>query len=317
MVSSVIKYSIILTLLLSLSLSAQSVSALASVDSSDYLIGDYITYTLEVRSDKNIEVITPFFRDSLKQVEIISELAPVKSEDENINSSTFGFVVSYYDSASITIPPIAVRYKSSGSDEEKIVLSNPVTFNVHTVAVEPQLDIKDVKEPLTIPLDWKFILLIVLIVIVALAIAYYLYRRYKKRKAEQPVKKRIIKIPAHVRAMSALDNLENEKLWQKGMVKEYHSKITGIIRGYFEERFNLPALELTTSEQLQQLKRVPDAKNILEITNEFLDNADLVKFAKFVPLPSVNETMMKQAKEIVANTATSETSYIEEEVPNV
>ena len=317
MVSWVIKYSILLALLLSLSLSAQSVSALASVDSSDYLIGDYITYTLEIRSDINIEVITPFFRDSLKQVEIINELAPVKSEDENINSSTFGFVVSFYDSASITIPPIAVRYKSSGSDEEKIVLSNPVTFNVHTVSVESQSDIKDVKKPLTIPLDWKFILLIALVVTIALAISYYLYKRYKRKKAEQPVKKKIIRIPAHVRAMTELDNLENEKLWQKGMVKEYHSKITGIIRGYFEERFNLPALELTTSEQLQQLNRVSDAKNILEITNEFLDNADLVKFAKFVPMPSVNETMMKQAKEIVSNTATKETSHIEEEVPNV
>ena len=62
---------------------------------------------------------------------------------------------------------------------------------------------------------------------------------------------------------------------------------------------NLPALELTTSEQMQQLKKVSSAENILNITNEFLNNADLVKFAKFQPLPSVNEVMMKQAKEIV------------------
>jgi len=256
-------------------------------------------------------------RDSLKKVEVIRELPPASKEENNIKSTTFEYIISYYDSGSVTISPIAVRYKLSGDDEEKIALSNPVTFTVHTLQVEQQADIKDVKDPLTIPLDWKFILLIVLIVLIVTAAAYYLYRRYKKKKAEQPVKTKIIKIPAHVRVLTALDNLENEKLWQKGKVKEYHSNITGIIRGYFEERFNLPALELTTSEQMQQLKRVPSAENILSITNEFLNNADLVKFAKFIPLPSVNEEMMKQAKEIVNSTISKETTLVEEEVQNV
>jgi hypothetical protein len=316
MVSRVIKYFALL-ILLSINLHAQSISALASVDSSDYLVGDFINYSLEIRAEKNIEIIAPFLRDSLKQVEIIRELPTQVKDEQNIKSYNFSYVISYYDSGSVTILPIAVRYKVQGSDEEKIVLSNPVTFSVHTLSVDLQADVKDVKDPLTIPLDWKLILLIVLIVLLILAAAYYFYRRYKKKKAEPPVRKKIIRIPAHVRALSALDNLENEKLWQKGMVKEYHSRITGIIRGYFEERFNLPALELTTSEQMQQLRRVPGAEHILETTNEFLNNADLVKFAKFIPLPSVNEAMMKQAKDIVNNTILKETSQVEEEVESV
>ena len=316
MVKSLTKY-VVLLVILSIKLSAQSISVLASVDSSDYLVGDFINYTLEIRAEKNIKITTPIIRDSLKKVEVIKELTPLLKDEDNIKSSTYGYIISYYDSASITIPPIAVRYKIQGEAEEKIVLSNPVTFTVHTLQVEQQADIKDVKEPLTIPLDWKFILLIVLIALIILAAGFYFYRRYKRKKAEQPIKKKIIKIPAHVRALTALDNLENEKLWQKGKVKEYHSNITGIIRGYFEERFNLPALELTTSEQMQQLKRVPSAENILNITNEFLNNADLVKFAKFIPLPSVNEAMMKQAKDIVNSTIPKEQVLVEEEVQNV
>ena len=316
MVKCAIKYFILL-LLLSINLSAQSISAYASVDSSDYLVGDYITYSLEIRADKNIEITTPFIRDSLKKFEFIKELPSLINEEDNIKSTTYRYIISFYDSASVTISPIAVRYKIKGDDEEKVVLSNPVTITVHTVPVEQQSDIKDVKEPLTIPLDWKFILLIAGIVIIVLALAYYLYRRYKKKKAEQPIKKKIIRISAHVRALSALSNLENEKLWQKGLVKEYHSKITGIVRGYFEERFNLPALELTTSEQMQQLKKVSSAESILSTTNEFLNNADLVKFAKFQPLPSVNETMMKQAKEIVTQTISKEATQVEEELQSV
>lgn len=298
-------------------LSAQSVSALASVDSSNYLVGDYINYTIEVRSDKKIQIITPLIRDSLKNVEVIKEFEPVLKEEKNINSTIFAFTISYYDSASVTIPPVAIRYKVSGDNAEKVVLSNPVTFTVRTVPVQPQAEIKDVKEPLLIPLDWRFILLIALLVLIISALSFYFYRRYKQKKLEQPVKKKIIRIPAHVRALNALDELETQQLWQKGKVKEYHSIITGIIRGYFEERFKLPALELTTSEQMEQLRRVSSAKNILEETEQFLNNADLVKFAKFIPMPSVNEEMMKQARKIVEDTIPKEPELAEAEVENV
>ena len=307
----------ILSLLLVVKLSAQSISVLASVDSSNYLVGDYITYTLEVRGDKNIQIATPFIRDSLKKVEIIRELHPLSKEENNIKSTTFGYILSYYDSASITIPPIAIHYKVPGTSEEKIALSNPVTFNVYKVKVQQQAEIKDVKKPIKIPLDWKLILLIALIALIILGFALYFYLRYQKKKAQQPVKKKIIRIPAHVRALTALNNLEGEHLWQKGKVKEYHSNITGIIRGYFEERFNLPALELTTSEQMQQLKSVKAAEIILDETDKFLTNADLVKFAKFNPLPTVNDEMMKQAKNIVTKTIPKESVKVVEEVEDV
>ena len=162
---------ILIICLFAIKLSAQSISVLASVDSTDYFVGDYITYTLEVRADKNIKISTPFIRDSLKKLEVINEIQPIVKEDDNIKSTTFDYILSYYDSASITIPPIAIKYTIPGDTQEKTVLSNPVTFNVHKVKVIPKAEIKDVKKPLTIPLDWKFILLIALIILIVLALA--------------------------------------------------------------------------------------------------------------------------------------------------
>ena len=286
---------------------AQPVSVLASVDSSDYLIGDYINYSLQIITDKNVQIISPFIRDSLKEVEIIKELDPVSTELEDGKSITYFYTISYYDSGAITIPPIAVQYRTLDNNETKIALSNSVTFTVHTVPVEQQAEIKDVKAPLTIPLDLKFILLIIFVLLVLIALAVYFYLRYRKKKSLLPVKKEVIKIPAHVKAFTELDKLESEQLWQKGEVKEYHSRITGIVRNYFEDRFNLPALELTTAEQLQQLNRVNSAEKILDETEQFLNNADLVKFAKFIPIASVNEEMMLQAKDIISKTIPTET----------
>ncbi len=296
---------------------AQSVTALASVDSSNYLVGDYINYTLEIRILKDIEITYPVIIDSLYQVEIIKEYEPEVIESDDLKSIRFHYIISYYDSSEVNIPSIAVEYKTKEDTVTQVVFSNPVTFNVHTVEVSTEADIEDVKSPITIPLDLKLVLLWILIGLVVLGIAYFLYRRYQKKKSEQPIQEKIIKIPAHIKALSELDNLEKEQLWQKGLIKDYHSNITGIVRGYFEDRFELPALELTTSESMSELRKVTEAEIIYDTTNKFLNNADLVKFAKFVPFDSVNEEMMTQAKEIVNKTINVEKEIVKQEEVNV
>jgi len=280
----------------------QSITARASVDSTDYLVGDFIHYSLEVKYFKDLLVTLPFIRDSLNHLEIIKESEPVITEDEIYKTAVYNFTLSYYDSADISIQPIAVKFKLSENDSIRAILSNPVSFTVNTVEVDLQAEIKDIKSPLTIPIDWKFIALIVLLSLAVIVALYFLYRRYKKKKSEQPVEKKIYKIPPYIKALQSLENLEKQQLWQQGKVKDYHSDITGIIRNYFEERFKLPALELTTRESIERLKRVRDGSHILETTDKFLNNADLVKFAKFNPMASVNEEMMIQAKEIVNHT---------------
>ncbi len=59
---------------------------------------------------------------------------------------------------------------------------------------------------------------------------------------------------------------------------------------------------MTTAQSMQVLNRVMDNQKLIDTTQKFLENADMVKFAKFVPLPSVNEEMMKQAYDIVKKT---------------
>jgi len=100
--------------------------------------------------------------------------------------------------------------------------------------------------------------------------------------------------------------LENAKLWQQGKIKEYHSSITNIIRKYFGGRFGFNALEMPSSEVLENLSAKPEAGIIFDETRSFFENADLVKFAKFKPMPSVNEEMMKQAYNIVRTTKQDE-----------
>ena len=296
---------------------AQNISAEASTDTTAYLIGDYIHYTIQVNADKNLYISGPAVSDTLAGMEIISIQPPRKEEKDNKQVITYNYTFSKYDSSDVTIPSVPVFYKAEGDSSIQFANTNEVYLTVRPVKVNPKADIKDVKEPLRIPLDWKWIIFWILIALVILAAAYYIYRKYQRRRSEMVPEKVVIIIPAHVTALKSLRSLREKQLWQKGMVKEYHSEITGIIRKYFEERFNLPALEMTSGEAVNELRKRRGTETIVEDTSSFLSNADLVKFAKYQPLASVNEEMMRQAEEIVQKTKEDKKESISEVVEDV
>jgi hypothetical protein len=306
-----------LIFILTLNAFAQNISVKASTDKTDYLVGDYIYYTIQVDHNKELKVYPPDIKDSLNSLAVIKKETPVDQAKNNSITTTFKYILSGYDSAQVTLPPVQVLFSAPGDTAMSFALANTVTILIKTIKIDKQSDIKDVKAPIKIPLDWRWIALWVLIGIIIINLIYYFYRRYQKKKmAAQPVKKAIV-LPSYTIALNALHDLQEQKLWQKGQIKEYHSIITEIIRKYFEERFNMPALELPTSEAVDLLRKREGTEQILDTTYNFLSNADLVKFAKFVPLGSVNEEMMKQALDIVNKTTTGFTDAKKEEAGNV
>jgi hypothetical protein len=285
---------------------AQNISGKAYTDSSNYLIGDYINLTVKVKYSNGIIVSNPLIKDIFKDVELIKQEQPLLLEENGKQVVEFRYIISVYDSMDVSIPGIPIGYKSGNDTTILIAYTNPVNFSVRKVKVNPEEDIKDVKEPIRIPLNWKVILIYLLIVIAIAGLAYFLYKRYRKKHPGKETHEIIPSVPSYITALNNLHQLEEEKIWQKGLVKEYHSRITAIIRRYFEDRFYLPALELTTTEALGRLKERYDTLEILQTTEEFLNNADLVKFAKYNPLAGVNTEMLKQAYQIVEKTIPKE-----------
>lgn len=287
---------------------AQNVTALAGTDTSDYLVGDYIQFSIRVEYDDGIRISPPSLTDKMSPLEVI-KVQPVTFEEEK-NVQQFNYIISGYDSARVVIPPIPITYFTANNSEPQTVETNEVVVFIHTLEVNPAEDIKDVKAPVRIPFDWVFWLIIILIIILLSSIGYYLYNRFRKTEGEERIIKRTPPIPIHVIAFRALEELDKKKLWQKGEVKEYHSEITEIIRKYFEDRYSFNSLEMTTAQSMSVLNRLMDNQKMIDTTKKFLENADMVKFAKFVPLPSINEEMMKQAYDIVDKTKRDEDNKI-------
>ncbi len=290
-------------LLLSINNFAQTINVSANTDTSDYLVGDYIYFKITVEFSEGIRISPPKLSDQLAPLEVIKSL-PVTLDNEK-NIQTFNYILSGYDSSAVTIPPIPITYFSGNNSEPQIINSNEVQIFIHTLEVNPSEDIKDVKAPIRIPFDWLFWSIVILILLLLAVIGYFLYRKYRKQKEVREIR-RVPALPLHILTLQKLDKLKEKKLWQQGLVKEFHSEITEIIRRYFEDRFDFNSLEMTTSQTVEVLNRVMDNQKMIDTSKSFLENADMVKFAKFVPLPTVNDEMMTQAYDIVQKTKKEE-----------
>ena len=82
-------------------------------------------------------------------------------------------------------------------------------------------------------------------------------------------------------------------------MKEYYSEATEIVRRFFEGRWGIDALELTSDEIMKQMKDVAESQKVWKELRSFFTTADLVKFAKYNPTVEEHVNELKEAYEIV------------------
>jgi len=168
-----------------------------------------------------------------------------------------------------------------------------------SVALNPIKDI--LKEKATLE-DYLTYIYILLGLILALAVGYYYYRlKNKKETAVDSTPIEII-VPCHIRALQDLKILDEQRLWQQGMVKEYQSKLTDIIRTYIEGRYHIKAMEMTTDEITNHLRKKDFNPTYETELRYILQIADMVKFAKAKPEEDIHTSFMIKAKELVEKT---------------
>lgn len=277
--------------------SAQEISVTAKTDSTNYRIGDWIRLTVEAKFPASVESILPAVKDSIGSFEILKGEAMEKSEQD---SRAWVFTITSFDSGKGFLPPVELAYRVKGDTTQRIARSNSLILDLGSVAVDPEGEIKDIKPPLDAP--WKFEdflpYLIALAVMALVAGAYYYWRKKWKQREEAVVLAKP-KIPPHQQALYELRELEDKKLWQQGKVKEYYSESTEIVRRFFEGRWGIDALELTSDEIMKHMKNVVESQKVWKEMESFFTTADLVKFAKYSPTVEEHEYELKYAYEIV------------------
>jgi len=272
---------------------AQGVRLTARTNTGTYPIGSWIDVLVSGKSDAAIDSIVPMIKDSVGFFEVIATKRQGADLQWLIRLTTI-------DSGKAFLPPIEFNYKVKSDTSVHKAFTNSLLLNITGVAIDPKGNIKDIKPPMSAPWLFEDILpyLIALIILAAIAVGYYYY--WRKMKAKKDILDDVkVVIPPHREALTALRVLEEKKLWQQGLIKEYYSEITEIIRRFFERRWNIIALEMTTDEILVQMKHIPEALLVWKEIDSFFLTADLVKFAKYQPIPEENIKEMHSSYAIV------------------
>lgn len=293
-------------------MSAEDVSARARVDSTSYSVGDAITVHLDVTHPKGA-VLKMAFGDSLDGFFVLDR-SPFSPKGETASSASL--VVSRYDSGTAVLPPLEIVYTLWGDTAIHHASTNPLLFTVHTLAVDTSQAYRDLKPPLSIPLTLAEIVLYAGIVVLMAAIAYFAYRHWKKR--QQKITGEVYvppPRPAHIIAREELAILKEKHLWQQGLIKQYYSEVSEILRRYIENRYRLMALEETTDEIMDGLKRSHVKPAVCSKVETLLQLSDLVKFAKYQPGLSEHEEVLTMAYEIVETTKLVDVKPVQQVTP--
>jgi hypothetical protein len=281
---------------------AQDLKVKVTTDSTHYLIGDPIRLRFELIHGQKTRIAEPALEDSLKPFEIIgSDSVKTFAQQDGSVKEVFGLTIAAYDSVSSFSKAFTFLYTVAGDTTILQATSNAILLSVARIQVDTLAEIKDVKGPMGEQgppwwkrLWWIWIVLGLMLVAGILAVLYYLYgKKLPAKLAPQPV------LTDEEVALKKLKELQEKQLWQKNQLKEYHSEITEIIREYFEKRYGIIALKLTTSETVSALRDKQALAPVISLTEEFLTLADMVKFAKHVPPVETNEQMLNAAYNIV------------------
>ena len=301
---------------------SQNIVATAKLDSGSIKIGEQtkLHLSIQYRGDKgDIKILWPTITDTIiKQIEVTGRT----NIDTTIPDSTdiYSFVqnqiltITSFDSGYYAIPPFRFIIND---DSNNIKETEAILLQVQSLPVDTTQAIKVIKPPYEEPFDFRELLPYVswgLAILALIAFIIFLIKKYWKKKPAPIVEKKP-DIPPHIIALEALEKLRNEKLWQEGKIKIYHSTITDIIRVYIEARFKIDTLEQTTEEILHSFKNIELSTEVKAKLKQLLILADLVKFAKEQPLPNENELSLNNAVEFVNFTKEVKENNIKEQLP--
>ena len=286
----------------------------ARLDSTHILIGDYLNVQLSVKAPTSVKVLFPAVQPWLPDsIEMIGVSKIDTLIENNMAAYKQTVTVTAFDSGSFVFPALPFYT----NDSVLLGTTNPLPFEVTTVPVDTTLAIKDIHQPVKVPLTFKEVLpyiLAVLAVALLVALIVFLVLRYAKREKKPKVKVKVVpKEKAHIIALSRLEALRKKKLWEVGEVKSYYSELTDIIRDYMENRWEFGAMEMVTPEIMTELERLNLFPEVRERMREILNTADLVKFAKWQPMPTDHDRCFKDAVDFVNATAEKTIVYDDNE----
>jgi hypothetical protein len=161
-------------------------------------------------------------------------------------------------------------------------------------------DIHDIKPVLHIAGPWIWWAAMVAALVLAAILAWWLYRRRGRVQAPEAHRQ-----PSpQEQACALLEALGSEAIEGRA----YYFRLSTILRRYIEQRFGIPAAEMTLEELLPCIERLPLPVDLARQLEMFCRAAEPIKFAAAPADPERMATDLIFARSFVQRTAATEKS---------
>jgi hypothetical protein len=203
----------------------------------------------------------------------------------------------------LTLPPlpIAVSRKSGElmtlcTSPHQVLLEEP-TANDPNPKPKPNPPPRKQREEWVAARQVTYAALIALVAGALLATLIQIWRR-RPKPLPPPVPSR----PAWEVALESLHDLRHSGLLDEQRFAEFYDRASDVLRKYLGDHFGYDGLESTTREALTALRRIAMPLDVWVSVQEFMQDADLVKFARRTPTEAECRSVLERAEDLVTKT---------------
>ena len=256
---------------------AQNSSASASKDS--LTVGEVFTISLKLQLDQPYDKVE--FPDSSAFPPVLELLNTQQFRVTDFADSVL-YTLQFFGNQDITLPPF--RILLINARDTSAIFTNPIALYFKTILPSEDAELKPLKPIFDISgFPWA-LAIIALALLLAAALAYYTWR---KNQNKEPVQKEV-EFEPYISPLTELETTLNylKQEYDLANTKDYkffYTSLSDSIRAYFEELYNIPALESTSRELFRYLDAFGVDHEMIKSTRLVLNRSDMVKFAKYTP----------------------------------
>lgn len=283
----------------------QLVTVKTEFETDSILLGEQISFIITAEAGLKTNLELPHLGDTLTtEIEILSSFPADTMMDGDTITVSKEYLITSFTPGWNTIPPLPVKFETDILSDT--IYSTAGLLTVLAPAVDTTQTIKPIKPPVNTPLSFAEVFPIILmiwggllILTLFIALAWILL---KKEKVALAVPSKPLE-PAHIIAFRELEKLKADDLPSSGLIKDYYSRLTEIIRRYITRQYEIHAMESTSAEILEAFRYSnPGEEELTERLEELLMLADLVKFAREAPGQRENEQHYSNAWDFIEQT---------------
>lgn len=274
-------------------------------------IGEKFDFIIEVDKDISEHIQFPFLESKEGDIELLNERVDTLKSGTRRHRLSKHYTYIAFGIGDLNIRPQAFYVHKNtvdtlyAADTARLHIRNPFKLDSTSQIIstlKPQADLPFVFDEISTYVMWGLIALGVLLLLVL--ILFVILRR--QGRSLKDLFRPTPALPPHIIAKQALEKLYMRRLWQEGKHKLYYSTLTDILRTYIMMRWSVTALEMTTDEIIDAMRKLKFSQKMVMDINEVLREADLVKFAKAMPDAADNEKVYTLVWEFVEQTTPEE-----------